>query len=129
VEFQALANLEDVAVGFGFNSLDSTRLMSFDSDLGGVSHSLRAGQRCAVEFELPRLDLEPGTYILHVGARSGLRKMLDNIVDGLWVEVLAGPQTPDFIIGQRAGIRANSVCTWDLGSGAAAPAGALQEVR
>jgi lipopolysaccharide transport system ATP-binding protein len=115
VEFCAYADLEDVAIGFGFNALDGSRILSFDSDITSARHSLRAGQRAAVEFTLPRLDLEPGTYVLNVGARSGIRNMLDGVMDGLWAEVLPGPSTPDFIIGQRAGVRAAGPCVWDMG--------------
>ncbi len=112
IEFETRMALEGVSLGFGFATLEGTRLMSLDTDLTEEREDLRSGCRGAVTMEIGNLQLQPGLYNLDVGARSGDFNSLDYISGGHQVEVLPGPKTPGTIVRGTGGVRVPARCFW-----------------
>ncbi len=105
VEYEMLADAEEVSFGVGFSSLDGARLMTVESDLQAGRWNLRKGAHGIVEAFLPHLHLQPGLYLLDVGARLGDYHTADYLPGCTQIEVLPGPTTPSTIIRNEAGVR------------------------
>jgi hypothetical protein len=56
--------------------------------------------------------LGPDVYNVAVGARSGDSYALDYIAEAVHLEVIAGPETPGFIVRKDAGVRLESKWAW-----------------
>ena len=97
IKYETFADVYGVAFGFGFASLEGTRIYSVDSDLNAPRYTIRKGHEGQVIVELPRLDLDPGVYLLDVGARSGDSGSLDYLAGFTQLEVLPGPSTPSIM--------------------------------
>src|SRR5579884_3598209 len=112
IEYSCKADVYDVSIGFGFATLDGTRLMTVDSDLNGERRDIPAsGRQCATIYS-DELLLQPGRYSLDVGARSGDLNALDYLGACAEVEVLPGPKTPGAIIRDSGGVRIPAVWKW-----------------
>jgi lipopolysaccharide transport system ATP-binding protein len=94
IEFETASEIHDAALGFGFTSLDGTRLMTSDTDLVQPQRDLPKDFAGIVEGTIPQLHLQPGTYSLDVGARSGNNSAVDYVAGCAQIEVLPGPTTP-----------------------------------
>ena len=57
-------------------------------------------------------SLQPATYSLDVGSRSGDQFSLDYLPGVLRIDVLPGPNTPSHIMRSEGGVRINS--TWNF---------------
>jgi lipopolysaccharide transport system ATP-binding protein len=112
IEYEADADADDVSFGFGFASLDGTRLMTVDSDLADPRRDFQRGARGAVEVSIERLLLQPGHYMLDVGARSGDNNALDYLPACAQIDVLPGPSTPNAIIRDTGGVRMPAAWDW-----------------
>jgi lipopolysaccharide transport system ATP-binding protein len=117
-----------VSVGVGFSTLDGTRLVTLDSDLGGDRRDLPSGARGVVRATLNRLDLQPGHYTLAVGARSGDNVALDYLPLCAHVEVFPGDRTPAMLIRDGGGVRLSAEWVWQEG-GRAVDADGVERVR
>jgi lipopolysaccharide transport system ATP-binding protein len=114
IEFEARAEAPDLALGLGFSSVDGVRIVSIDSDLQGERRTIRPGTKGLVEFSIDRFDLQPGTYALDIGARSGDTFGLDYLPAFAQIEVLPGPTTPPAIIRADGGVRMPAQWTWNF---------------
>ncbi len=99
------AEVHGVSVGLGLNSMDGTRLLSFDSDLLKERVDLQPGNDVRVDLQIDKLHLQPGRYLLDVGARSGENHALDFIGSCYQLDVIPGPSTPAVIIRDGGGVR------------------------
>lgn len=113
--FESQVPLKDVAVGVGFCDLSGTRILTYDTDLkdGYRPNIARPGVH-TVDIEIDALPLQPDTYMLDIGCRSGDSVSLDYIPSALQLEVLAGPRTPRLIANRFAGVRLDGRWTWNL---------------
>ena len=112
IRYEVLSKLNDVSLGIGFSTLDSTRIMSIDSDLTGPRRVLARGSTGRAEFEIDQLHLQPGSYLLDAGGRSGDGNAVDYIPGCGVVEVVPGPRTPSVIVREGGGVRIPANWTW-----------------
>ena len=112
IRYEAFAPVEDVAVGFGFSTMEGTRLLSFDSDLVEGRRNVSRLSEHSVEMVLNRLDLQPGRYSVDVGARSGDFGGLDYVPACAQIEVLPGAGTPSTIVRDGGGVRMPASWYW-----------------
>lgn len=114
IEFQTSSQIQGVAFGLGFSSLDGTRLMTVDSDLADTQRDFPVNYRGTVEAVVPQLHLQPGRYLLDIAARSGSNSSLDYLAGCAQIEVQAGPATPSLMLVPVGGVRMPA--TWDWSS-------------
>ena len=112
IEFETSSQIQAVAFGFGFSSLEGTRLMTVDSDLVDARRDFPMNYRGSVEAVVPQLHLQPGRYLLDIAARSGANSGLDYLVGCAQIEVMPGPSTPSVIIRQTGGLRIPASWKW-----------------
>jgi lipopolysaccharide transport system ATP-binding protein len=112
IEFETSSQIQAVAFGFGFSSLEGTRLMTVDSDLADAQRDFPMNYRGSVEAVVPQLHLQPGRYLLDIAARSGSNSGLDYLVGCAQIEVMPGPATPSVIIRQTGGLRIPASWKW-----------------
>ncbi len=105
IDFEARSACDEVSFGIGLTNLDGTRLMSTDSDLASPRFPVAAGQRGRIECKLDRLLLQPGLYLVDLGARSGDYNGLDYLPGILRLDVLPGPTTPSTLIREAGHVR------------------------
>jgi lipopolysaccharide transport system ATP-binding protein len=114
IQFRINSPVEDVAVGFGFSTIEGTRMLSYDTDFqDGHRPSLSEAGSYSVRVEIDSLPLGPGIFSLDVGCRSGDLHALDYVPAAVQVEVIPGPKTPGYIVRQDAGVRLPSRWSWD----------------
>ena len=114
IEYETTAECVDVSLGIGFSSLDGVRICTLDTDLTNPERpTIPAGTRGAAEVTVDYLDLQPATYLLDVGARSGDRYCLDYLGGCGQVEVMPGPATPTMIMRAEGGVRMRGQWTWN----------------
>jgi lipopolysaccharide transport system ATP-binding protein len=111
-EIEVGANIEGVSLGLGLATMDGTRVITVDSDLGGDRHSLVRGTRISVEFSIEQLHLNPGRYLLDIGGRSGDGTAVDYLAGCAVVEVLPGMNTPALLVREGGGVRLPAHWTW-----------------
>ena len=117
IAFETRAPLANVAVAIGFCDLAGTRILTYDSDLQDRSRqTLTQPAVYSVDLKIDGLPLQPDTYRLDIGCRSGDSYGLDYLPAALQMEVLAGPTTPSFISQRYSGVRLHSGWTWDPGN-------------
>ncbi|WP_110515090.1 ABC transporter ATP-binding protein [Herpetosiphon llansteffanensis] len=92
--YEAYADVYGVSFGYGFSSLEGTRLMTVDSDLNAPRYQIKRGQHGQLTSTIDTLNLQPGIYLLDVGVRSGDGSALDYLPGCAQVEILPGPSTP-----------------------------------
>jgi lipopolysaccharide transport system ATP-binding protein len=87
-EIEAREPIEQLMLGFGFDTVEGQRILTLDSDAGGATFALSAG-RNLVRLRLPALPLHPGRY--YCSAALGFGACYFDLVDGfaLW-EVASG---------------------------------------
>lgn len=117
IRYKAIRDCHSVSFGLGFCNSDGVRLLSVDSDVGLTPEEchrfeLSAEAEGAAEFRLDHLLLQPGPYILDVGARSGDNYALEYLPGCGRIEVLPGPSTPGAII--RDGACGRFPAEWEL---------------
>jgi lipopolysaccharide transport system ATP-binding protein len=112
VEYETYRDIDGVAIGIGFSSMEGYRLMSIDSDLMQPPKDVQAHRRGVVEMKVDNFLLQPGLYLIDIGARFGGVGTLDYIPSCAQVEILPGPQTPGFIIRSDGGVRIPARWRW-----------------
>jgi lipopolysaccharide transport system ATP-binding protein len=112
IECEVISPVEGLSIGFGFSTPDGNRLMTVDSDLESVRMNLSKPGRKTVSARIEKLMLQPGRYVIDVGARSGDNNTLDYIPSCAQVDVMPGPKTPGMIIGIGPGVRMPASWTW-----------------
>ncbi len=115
VQFCILAyqDVEGASVGIGFSMLDGTRLLTIESDLEGHRFNLKAGESVTVTASLPALPLQPATYMIDLGIRSGDFHGVDYLGAVFSVDVLPGAKTPGFLVNSASpGVRVPAI--WSL---------------
>ncbi|MBV8090330.1 MAG: ABC transporter ATP-binding protein [Alphaproteobacteria bacterium] len=113
--FESQAPAKNLAIGIGFSDLSGSRIVTYDTDLqDGYRPNIARPGVYAVDVEIDALPLQPDTYLLDIGCRSGDSQALDYIPSALQLEILAGPSTPGFIAARSTGVRLNSRWTWNL---------------
>ena len=82
-EVEAPEPVEQVMLGFGFDTIEGQRILTLDSDAGGATFALSAG-RNLVRLKLPALPLHPGRY--YCSAALGFGASYFDLIDGfaLW---------------------------------------------
>ena len=115
IHFQLLQDVDDVALGIGFSTLEGIRLLSFDTDFqDGWRPSFKRGTSGHVDFYLPGLPLAPGLYSVDIGSRSGDSFGLDYLPGFSQMEITMGPKTPGYIVRQDAGVRLPAHWDWKI---------------
>jgi lipopolysaccharide transport system ATP-binding protein len=119
LRFEALQDCHDVSLGMGFSTLEGVRLLSTDSDLTQPRQDLVRGTTGQVQLRMEPLLLQPGMYLLDLGARSGENFALDYISGALQLEILPGPRTPACLIRNEGtgGVRLPASWEWDMETG------------
>jgi len=106
------AACEQVSIGVGFSNLDGIRIMTVESDLEGPRQDLPIGGTISVTVTIDRLHLQPGSYLVDLGLRSGDFNSLDYLPSALQIEVLPGSSTPSSII--RDGPHVRYPANWQI---------------
>ncbi|MFM8887803.1 MAG: ABC transporter ATP-binding protein, partial [Chthoniobacterales bacterium] len=102
----AFQDVEGASVGIGFSMLDGTRLLTIESDLEGHRFDLKAGQSFTAAATMPALPLQPATYMIDLGIRSGDFHGVDYLGAVFSVDVLPGTHTPGFLVNSASpGVR------------------------
>ncbi len=114
LHYETLAEIGDVAFGFGFSSLEGVRIMSVDTDLHDREKHQPESKGGYVEATIQILDLQPGRYSIDVGARSGNNNSLDYLPGCAQIEVLPGPNTNPLIIRETGGMRIPAAWRWNF---------------
>ena len=112
IDFETVSQIHDAAFGFGFVSLEGTRLMTIDSDLAAARRDLPRNYQGTLEAVVPQLHLQPGRYMLDIAARSGNTNYLDFLMGCAQIEVAPGPATPPLIILPVGGVRTPAAWEW-----------------
>ncbi len=119
LEYEAHVNLEGVVFDWALCTLEGVPLMSFDSDTNSNRRSVPSGRKGCVDTALSRLWLQPGQYMLTIGARSGDNNGLDHLPSCAMLEIQPGPQTPLTLYEGGGGVRPPAVWHWDTMADAA----------
>ena len=116
IGFETLSEIHGAALGFGFCSLEGTRLMSSDTDLAHLQRDLPKNFVGIVEATISELQLQPGLYGVDVGARSGNNSLVDYVGGCAQIEVLPGPTTSAVSMRKGRGLGIPADWRWsDLG--------------
>jgi len=117
LDYEVMAGLEGVSVGFRFGTSEGIPVMSVQSDVANDApdgrRALAKGARGAAVARVECLSLGPGLYTLDVIARSGDNSTLDLLTGCARVEVLAGPNTPGAIAHKGGGVCMPATWSWD----------------
>jgi lipopolysaccharide transport system ATP-binding protein len=114
LHFETHTPVPRLAVGVGFSDLTGRRILSYDTDFqDGRRPDFPIPAVYAVDFQIEALPLQPDTYTLDIGCRSGDFSLLDYIPCALQLEVFAGPTTPNFILQRIPGVRLRSKWNWN----------------
>lgn len=97
-EIEVFSEIEKGAIGLGFSMFDGTRLLTIDSDLNGPKINFKKGKKYLLKAEITSLPLQPATYLIDLGIRSGDTTLVDYLSNTFAVEVQAGKQTPAFLM-------------------------------
>ncbi len=114
LEYETHVNLEGVVLDWSLCTLEGVPLMSFDSDTHDPRRSLPRGTKGSVDIHLNRLWLQPGQYMLNIGARSGDNNGLDSLPSCAMLEIQPGPQTPLTLYEGGGGVRPPASWNWDM---------------
>lgn len=96
----------EVSLGLGFDSLDGTRLLTFDTDYSDLPRfNIERGEEGVVEFNCESLPLAPDIYDIAIGARSGDSFPLYYRNSVVQMETTAGLETPTHIMIKGGGVR------------------------
>jgi lipopolysaccharide transport system ATP-binding protein len=114
IRFKTYASVPGVSIGIGFCARESARLLTYYTDFqDGFRPDLPVGEY-SVEVKIDTLPLGPEIYEVEVGCRSGDFHVLDYLPACSLLEVIAGPNTPGYIIVKDTGVRLPSEWSWDF---------------
>lgn len=100
MEYRTFSNVDGVAFGIGFSSLEGVRVLSIDSDIPGERFTIEKGACGRICLKVSDFQLQPGRYFIDIGVRSGDNVGLDYLPAFAQVEVLPSEATPSVIIGR-----------------------------
>jgi lipopolysaccharide transport system ATP-binding protein len=112
VDFEVYQPIFDVAIGIGFSSVEGIRIMSIDSDLSNPQRDLTVCSTGRLLIKVNELFLQPGIYMVDIGARSGIGTPLDYLPGCLQLEIAFGAKTPSQIIRADGGVRMPAYIEW-----------------
>jgi lipopolysaccharide transport system ATP-binding protein len=113
IAFETRVPVANLSVGIGFSDIDGKRLLTYDSDFAdNYRPTLASPGAYAIDLNVDALPMQPDTYRLDIGCRSGDSHGLDYIPSAVQLEVLAGPATPAFMAQRSSGVRLASKCVW-----------------
>jgi len=116
IHFETYTSVPGVSIGISFCARESARLLTYYTDFqNGFRPDLAPGAH-TVEVMIDALPLGPEIYELEVGCRSAEFHVLDYLPACALVEVVAGPNTPGYIIAKDTGVRLSSEWSWDFNS-------------
>ena len=111
IHFKTRGPVLDVSIGIGFSSLEGRRLLLYRSDFDMEPRpSLTRPGAYSIDIEMNSLPLAPDNYILDLGARSGDSHPLDYIPVAAQIEIVAGSNTPWYIVRKNVGVC--GACKW-----------------
>jgi len=110
VDVECRLPIKEVSVGVGLCNMEGARILSWDSDVAGHMFELRPGAWC-FELDIPRLELQPSSYIMDIAVRSG-NHYLDYLSGCLRLDVMPGPSTPPIIV--RGDGQLRPFAQWEL---------------
>jgi lipopolysaccharide transport system ATP-binding protein len=114
INFKTRAPLADVAVGIGFSNIGGTRLLTYETDFQDEFRpTLSQPGNYSVGVEVASLPLGPDVYYLDIGCRAGGGHDFDYIPGAAQIEIVAGSNTPGYIIRKGVGVRLASSWTWE----------------
>jgi lipopolysaccharide transport system ATP-binding protein len=123
ITFETQGPIPNLAVGIGFSDVNGNRILTYDTDLrDGYRPNLSRPGVYSVDVDVETLPLQPYTYLLDIGCRSGNSHALDYIPSALQLEILPGPKTPSILDQRLSGVRLETNWVWNLGECASAPA-------
>jgi lipopolysaccharide transport system ATP-binding protein len=113
--FETRAPVSNVALTISFCDLAGKRMLTYDTDLpDNYRPQLPRPGIYEVELSIDALPLEPDSYVVDIGCRSGDFWVLDHIPAALTLEVIRGPNTPRFISHHSPAVRLNSGAMWKI---------------
>jgi len=101
--FECLEDVEDVSFAVGFCNRDGGRVMTLDSDLPGQRWKMKRGQKGSAQLCVTELLLEPDSYTVEYGSRSGDNAGLEYFPQCGQVVVLPSEATPAVIAMRESG--------------------------
>jgi lipopolysaccharide transport system ATP-binding protein len=115
IRFKVRAFAPGVSIGIGFCAPESARLLTYYTDFqDGFRPDLSAVGEYSVDVEIDSLPLAPDIYEIEIGSRSGDFHILDYLPACFRLEVVAGADTPGYIIARNSGARLPSHWSWDF---------------
>ena len=122
IHYLALGDVEDVAIGLGFATLEGIRLLTYETDFQDLDRpTLPKDASGHVDLTIPDLPLAPGLYGVDLGARSGDGFGVDYLPALMQIEIAMGPKTPGYIARKDAGVRLTSKWKWKPENGNSRP--------
>ena len=101
IDYETTGAAEGAAFGVAFGSPGGGRVLACDTDVPGDRFTITGKGSGRVTIVISELQLQPGTYFLDVGCRSGDNVALDYLPSFGQLEVLPGPGTPTVIVGRH----------------------------
>ncbi len=115
IRFKVRAFVPGVSIGIGFCAPESARLLTYYTDFqDGFRPDLSTAGGYSVDVEIHSLPLAPDIYEIEIGSRSGDFHTLDHLPACFRLEVVAGADTPGYIIVKNSGARLPSHWSWDF---------------
>jgi lipopolysaccharide transport system ATP-binding protein len=115
IRFKTRTAVQGFAIGIGFSNREGARLLTYDADFqDGFRPDIPNPAEYSVDVAIDALPLTPDIYNLDIGCRSGDSHTLDYISACSQVEVIAGANTPGYIIGKGGTVRLPSDWSWDF---------------
>jgi lipopolysaccharide transport system ATP-binding protein len=113
IRLRARTASQDLAVGFGFSSLEGIRVLTYETDFqDGFRPTISQQGDYCVEFAAESLPLAPDVYVLDVFCRSNELHSVDYVPAATQVEIVAGPKSPICIVQHNTGVHLASAWAW-----------------
>jgi len=101
IDYETTGAADGASFGVAFASPGGGRVLACDTDVPGDRFTITGKGSGRVTIVISELQLQPGTYFLDVGCRSGDNVGLDYLPSFGQLEVLPGPGTPTVIVGRH----------------------------
>lgn len=103
IHFESKTATSEVSFGIGFCNREGIRIASIDTDIPGDRFTTKDSQSGVVTIKIPECHLEPDTYMIDFGSRSGYNQGLDYVASCGAIMVLPGSNTPPVIAMRDSG--------------------------
>jgi lipopolysaccharide transport system ATP-binding protein len=113
--FQIKSAVENISLGFGFNSLQGQRLLTYDTDYASnIRPTFLEKKFYFVDLLVKENPLAPGVYTIDIGARSGDNNLLDLLTACAQIEIVIGRKTPSLVAhNSGSGVRMGGDWVWN----------------